>query len=68
MGLSPEFMKALRLRVGSHCDTCDTDLEPQVMSTAGGYYVGTKCKCGPFSRESNYYASEAEAKEVLGDG
>lgn len=68
MGLSPQFMKALRLKIGSHCPTCDTDLVPKVMSTMGGYYIGTACKCGPISRESGYYETEADAQEVLSGG
>jgi hypothetical protein len=65
MGLSPQFMRQLRLKVGSHCDTCDTALTPQVMSTMGGFYVGTACKCGPFSRETDYFGTEAEARTAL---
>ena len=67
MGLSPQFMKELRKRTGA-CSACNTELVPKVMSTMGGYYVGTSCKCGPFSRETDYFKTEEEAQEVLDNG
>lgn len=67
MGLSAQAMKTFRLEVGSHCHTCNSNLVPRVMYSRAGYYVGTACKCGPFSRESDYYNTEAEAQEALGD-
>jgi hypothetical protein len=66
--MTPEFMKALREKVDSHCTKCDTDLVPRIMSAMSGFYVGTSCKCGPYSRESDYYAFRSEAQAVLDDG
>ena len=40
----------------STCPDCDVKLENRVMSSAAGYYIGTRCDCGPsYSRESGYY-------------
>ena len=65
MGMAPEVMKQLRIDTGSHCDACGTDLEPEVLYSAAGFYVGTKCKCGPYTRESTYFATRGEAEEEL---
>ena len=46
------------------CEDCGTKLELQVLSTCG-YYVGTWCKCGPYSRETCYFETLAEAEEAL---
>ena len=44
------------------CD-CGHDLPLQVCQSAGGYYLGRWCNnCGPFSRESGYYATHEEAE------
>lgn len=38
------------------------DLKLQVLSSGGGHYVGYFCpQCGPISRESNYFKTNAEA-------
>lgn len=38
-------------------------LELDVLRSGAGYYVGYFCpRCGPFSRESGYFATEAEAQ------
>ena len=42
---------------------------PQVLQSAAGYYIGYFCdKCGPYSRESGYYANESKAQEGLETG
>lgn len=46
------------------CEECNTRLVPKVMHTCG-YYIGTECKCGPYSRESEYFKTHAEAQKVL---
>ena len=30
-----------------------------------GYYIGTSCNCGPYSRESEYFKTRAEAQAAL---
>lgn len=48
------------------CTDCKLDLPLQVLMSAAGWYVGTFCgSCGPYSRESGYYATREEAKEAL---
>ena len=46
------------------CEDCGTKLELKVLLTCV-YYVGTQCQCGPFSRETGYYATREEAEQVL---
>jgi hypothetical protein len=48
----------------------DCGIEPRldVYHTPAGYYVGTYCNCGPYSRESGYYKTYEKAKEALGKG
>lgn len=65
MGLSADVMKQIRIDTGSRCDSCGTDLVPEVLYSAAGFYIGTKCKCGPSSRESAYFATRGEAEEEL---
>ena len=48
----------------STCPDCDTKLELKVFYTCM-YYVGTWCKCGPYSRETCYFETLAEAEEAL---
>jgi hypothetical protein len=66
--MTPELMKAEREKVGSRCVICDVKLVPRIMSAYSGFYVGTSCKCGPFSRESSYYSFRSEAQAVLDNG
>ena len=47
------------------CPDCKEKLENKVLRSAGGYYIGTFCLCGPYSRESGYYRSPEEAQSDL---
>lgn len=49
------------------CPDCNVRLVPKVMWTCA-FYIGTACNCGPYSRESEYFKTEAEAKQVLESG
>jgi len=41
-------------------------LHNQVLKSAAGYYIGTKCEYGPISRESvEYYRTQEEAQKAL---
>lgn len=51
--------------IGSTCGDCGETLVAKVCRSAAGYYVGTWCACGPYSRESGYFRSEEEAKLAL---
>ena len=42
---------------------------PKVLQSAAGFYIGYFCDgCGPYSRESGYYATDEEAAAALQDG
>lgn len=62
---SPAMMREIRIKVGS-CDKCGTIFKPEVLCNPNGmFYVGTACKCGPFTRESEYFATRGEAEDCL---
>lgn len=44
------------------------DLTVDVHMSAAGYYIGTYCNCGPYSRESGYYRDFDEAQQALISG
>lgn len=47
------------------CPDCGHKMPIQVLRSAAGFYIGTECCCGPYSRESGYYATHAEAEAAL---
>jgi hypothetical protein len=49
----------------STCPDCKLKLELRVLRSAAGYYIGTFCECGPYSRESGYYSTRGEAERDL---
>jgi hypothetical protein len=49
--------------VPDRCAECGMELvETTMHSPGGGYYVGTWCKCGPYSRNSGYYRTAEEIR------
>lgn len=50
------------------CPDCDKVLTLQVCKSHAGYYVGTMCYCGPYSRESRYFPYAYQAEEALKSG
>lgn len=36
-----------------------------LVAGGAGYYLGTYCKCGPYSRETDYMKTRKEAEEAL---
>lgn len=50
------------------CLDCGVELKLQVCKSAAGYYVGTMCSCGPYSRESGYFWTREECEEALKNG
>lgn len=47
------------------CSDCKTELHYEVMRSNAGYYVGTGCECGPYSRESGYFRKREDAEKQL---
>ena len=47
------------------CTDCNIVLKNEVCRSAAGYYIGTMCDCGPYSRESGYYPSRESAEIAL---
>lgn len=52
----------------NRCRHCEEQLFLRVCRSNAGYYVGTWCKCGPYSRESGYYLTREEAQAALDSG
>jgi len=50
------------------CPACRTKLELKVLHSGGGWYIGTACFCGPYSRESVYYPTREDAQHDLDNG
>lgn len=49
------------------CKDCKETPEFKVYASPGGagYYIGTYCRCGPYSRESDYFKSRDAADAAL---
>lgn len=50
------------------CDECGQTPRLDVYHSNAGYYIGTYCKCGPYSRESGYYRTEKQARKAMMEG
>lgn len=47
------------------CEDCEIKLDTQVLQSGSGYYLGTQCNCGPYSRESDYFVTQESAEAEL---
>lgn len=47
------------------CPDCHMNLVMQVLRSNAGYYIGTQCDCGPYSRESGYFPTREAAYSAL---
>jgi len=47
------------------CPDCKKVLKLEVLRSNAGYYIGTQCNCGPYSRNSDYFRSPKDAEEEL---
>jgi hypothetical protein len=54
-----------RKRRAEHLQRVRHQVTNQVLRSSAGLYIGTRCECGPYSRESGYYATEADAQKDL---
>lgn len=52
----------------STCSDCGVTPKFEVLQSPAGYYIGTQCKCGPYSRESDYYKKRGDAEAALSSG
>lgn len=50
------------------CGRCGMEFKTEVVSSVAGHYVLTHCRCGPLSRDSDYYATKDEADRQLAAG
>lgn len=50
------------------CMSCKKTPLDAVYFSPAGFYIGTFCDCGPFSRESEYYKTQSEAEKALVSG
>lgn len=49
----------------SQCPECKRFPKLEVCNSFAGYYVGSWCDCGPYSRESEYFKTEEEAQKEV---
>jgi hypothetical protein len=49
------------------CSICKIKLKLEVLYSPAGYYIGTQCNCGPYSRESHYYETRESVEKALND-
>lgn len=63
--LTPETLASGAPRT---CPDCNVGVVETVCMSEAGYYVGTQCSCGPYTRESGYYKTRAEAEFELKAG
>jgi hypothetical protein len=50
------------------CVGCGVLMRNRVLCSWAGYYIGKACNCGPYSRESGYYNTDAECRAALEAG
>jgi len=44
------------------CHECNEEIVQGICRSAAGYYVGSYCGCGPYSRDSQYFKKREEAE------
>ena len=57
--------ETIRTGAAATCSDCKMKLKLQVCMSMAGYYLGTICDCGPYSRETDYYKTRKETEEAL---
>lgn len=54
--------------VDRSCPSCGGIPKTAVYRSGNGFYVGSWCRCGPYSRESAYYQTREDAEVALPTG
>lgn len=60
--------ETIRSGAPATCPHCGIAPDMQVYLSGGGWYIGTWCNCGPYTRESEYYATPESAQGALDSG
>jgi len=61
--------ETIRSGAPSTCPDCGVTPLLGVYKSGAGYYIGTYCNCGPYSRESlDYYPDQATANKHFNNG
>ncbi len=47
------------------CEDCGQMPHVDVYRSGAGFYIGTYCRCGPYSRESGYYPTREQAQAAF---
>jgi hypothetical protein len=47
------------------CEDCGSELVARACGSSAGSYIGSCCRCGPYSRDSGYFATRDEAEAML---
>lgn len=59
--------ETIRSGAPNPCPDCGVTMTLEVHHSAAGYYVGTWCDCGPYSRESGYFRTHEDAEKFRTD-
>jgi hypothetical protein len=57
--------ETIRSGAPATCPDCGITPDFEVLLSGGGWYIGTMCNCGPYTRESEYYATPESAQGAL---
>ena len=60
--------ETIRSGASPFCDECGEYLKFRVLRSGAGWYVGTMCCVGPYTRESGYYGNREECERALEEG
>lgn len=60
--------ETIHLGAPTTCVICNKTPTLEVYRSNAGYYIGTYCNCGPYTRESHYYPSLETAQSDLDNG
>jgi hypothetical protein len=59
--------ETLRTGAPATCGDCGVTPALEILRSPAGYYIGTECACGPYTRETGYYKLEKDATLALDD-